>query len=449
MKLFLKSAPLQLPELTRLREPDRLIEFWNTVGLQYGKTIKLLQGFGLRGGPGIHSLQHGPHTFSPLGEQLHDPVKKQHSFIPDIWQYLTDNGVTDRDTRQAFVDAHDDTGGNGVAHIPLHAGNDFANSHRILVDKEAADVHEKMARATRQSGFGRNNPGYEFADSAELASHDFGDIRHFEHPVTGATIPLFHVRRAVVVNRHPFLTSSSSNLYFDSELHSRAMEAFRLGDHPSYGYLGVTHTHPAFGTVIPSRADREVHDRGTPYGYSHVIRPGINIEAFNRQVIARYGSAKEAFRQWKEDGDDRNMAFRYWQFLKNQDPPTAGTGDLDSLYASGRDRAGMSFRRDSRVFMVREPLRPLQWGPTSPKRSTSGRAAEPMRRPDQAHNYALASDFTSAHPHHVIYVGENDAKAERRTRQSIISRRSFRTASQQYAVSATADGVSASTGITP
>ena len=397
MKLFFKSPPLQLPELTRLRDPDKILEWWKGAHLQYGETMKLLLGRGSHRGPGIHSLQLGPHTFSPLGHQLHDSVKKQHSFIPDIWQYLRDNGVTDRATRQAFVDAHDDIG-----------------SPRILVDKEAAETHEGMARATRQSGFGRNNPGFEFGESAEIASHDFGDIRHFEHPVTGAIIPLFHVRRAVVVNRAADATASSSNLYFDPELHSGAMEAFRLGDHPSYGYLGITHTHPVFGHVTPSRPDREVHDHSTPYGYSQIIRPGINMKEFTRQVIARYGSPNEAIRQWREEGDDKNIAMRYRSFLKNQDPSTAGTGRADFFYAEGKDQIGMPLRRDSRLFMVRQPFRPLRW--------ESGIAA---RTPDSARNYGLAADFTSAHPHHVIHLGENDDKAERGTQRSIISRPSF------------------------
>ncbi|NBV84019.1 hypothetical protein EBR57_07865 [bacterium] len=236
---------------------------------------------------------------------MNQSVKKEHSRIPDIRQYLASNGITDRARQDAFIDAGDDS-----------------PTPRILVDKEAADVHEKMTRATRQSAFGRNNPGYEFGDSAEIASHDFGDIRYFEHPVTGAPVPLFHVRRAVVVNRGVHNDSSSSNLYLDPQLHSRAMEAFRLGDHPSYGYLGITHTHPVFSHVSPSLSDLKIHDRSTPYGYSHIIRPGINMKEFTRQVIARYGSPREALRQWREEGDDRNMAARYNQIVGNQNPLT-------------------------------------------------------------------------------------------------------------------------------
>lgn len=393
MKLFFKSAPLQLKQIDAA-------EAWKIAGSNYVKIVKMLLHSGLPGGPSIQSLQRGPHILSPLNDQLYDPVKKQHSFIPDIRQYLIDNGITDRARQDAFIDA----GSSSV-------------TPRILVDKEAADTHEKMARATRQSGFGRNNPGYEFGDSAEIASHDFGDIRHFEHPISGEVIPLFHVRRAVVVNRAPDTGASSSNIYLDSDLYSRTMDTFRLGDHPSYGYLGVTHTHPAFGHVTPSTNDRKVHDNGTPYGYSQIIRPGINTDEFTRQVIARYGSPEEAIRQWMEGGDDKNMAVRYGEFLKNQDPRTAGTGRTARLYAHGRDRTDMPLKRDSRLFMVRQGLRPLRWG--------SGIAA---RTPDSATNYGLTADFTSAHPHHVIYIGENDDKSEQGTQQSIVSRPSFHAA---------------------
>ena len=399
MKLFFKSAPLQLPELTRLRDPDKIAEWWNSAGLQYAETMKLLLGLGSPRGPGIHSLQLGPHTFSPLDHQLSDPVKRQHSFIPDIRQYLANNGITDKEKQDAFID------------------NDDIVTPRIIVDKEAADVHEKMARATRQSAFGRNNPGYEFGESAEIASHDFGDIRHFEHPVTGSIIPLFHVRRAVVVNRSPNTGASSANIYFDPELYSGAMDTFKLGNHPSYGYLGVTHTHPAFGHVTPSTDDRKVHDNGTPYGYSQIIRPGINTDEFTRQVTARYGSPMEAISQWMEGGDDKNMALRYGEFLVSQNPRTVGTGRTARLYAEGKDRTGMPLKRDSRLFMVRQGLRPLRWG--------SEIAA---RTPESATNYGKTSDFTSAHPHHVIYLGENDDKSERGTQQSIVSRPSFHAA---------------------
>ncbi|NBV84017.1 hypothetical protein EBR57_07855, partial [bacterium] len=93
------------------------------------------------------------------------------------------------------------------------------------------------------------------------------------------------------------------------------------------------------------------------------------------------------------------------------------TGRTARLYAEGKDRTGMPLKRDSRLFMVRQGLRPLRWG--------SEIAA---RTPDSATNYGKTSDFTSAHPHHVIYLGENDDKSERGTQQSIISRPSFHAA---------------------
>jgi len=358
MKLFFKSAPLQLPRID-------IAEAWKLMNSSYAETVRMLLRSGLPGGPSISSLQRGPHVLSPLDDQITDPMKARHSFIPDIRQYLLDNGITDRTRQDAFIDA------NG------------ARTPRVLIDKEAADVHEKMARATRQSGFGRNNPGFEFGDSAEVGSHDFGDLRFFKDPMTGLSVPLFHVRRAVVVNRSAHNDSSSSNLYYHPELHSRITEAFKLGDHPSYGYLGITHTHPALSQVSPSRADLRVHDSSTPYGYSHIIRPGINMKEFTRQVIARYGSPEEALRQWEpyERLDERGRR------LPAFDGPVKHNMRLNYLLRNdeGLDGTGMPVRADSRVFLFRNPQRPLT---------------------EEPNNFADPRDFCPSHQGHVIYVGE-------------------------------------------
>ena len=403
MKLFFKSAPLQLPELTRLRDPDKIAEWWNNAGLQYAETMKLLLGSGSPGGPGIHSLQLGPHTFSPLDHQLSDPVKKQHSLIPDIRQYLTDNGITDKEKQDAFID------------------DDDIVTPRIIVDKEAADVHEKMARATRQSAFGRNNPGYEFGDSAEIASHDFGDLRFFKDPMTGLSVPLMHVRRAIHVNRHPDNEPSRSATLTELGLDSRITEAFRLGDHPSYGYLGLTHTHPALSSVTPSKGDLRYHDTMFPHGYSQIIRPGMNMAELKRRMIARYGSVQEALRQWgpqerrdefgwpRQDGPvKRNMYTNYVNYFKKP---------ADGVY--GADRTGMGIRGDSRVFLFRDSSRPLTW--------ESGGSTD---RPDLAKNYGEPRDFRSSHDGHVIYLGEPGSR--KITHWSIIPHATFMDAHEKY-----------------
>ena len=375
MKLFFKSAPLQLKRIDAA-------EAFAAADLQYQNTVQLLLHPGLSGGPGIHSLQRGPHTYAPFGEQLRDPVKAQDSFIPDIRQYLLNNGITDRARQDAFIDA-----GSGIV------------TPRMLIDKEAADTHEQMARSTRQSGLGRNNPGYEFGDSAEIASHDFGDLRFFKDPMTGLSVPLMHVRRAIYVNRHPDYPPNRASVLTDSGLHSRLTEAFRLGDHPSYGYLGLTHTHPALSSVTPSKGDLRYHDTMSPYGYSQIIRPGMNMDELKRRVIARYGSVQEAFRQWgpQERRDEfgwprkngpvkRNMYTNYVNYFKKPE-------FSDGVY--GRDRTGMPIRGDSRVFLFRDSSRPLTW--------ESGGSTD---RPDLAKNYGEPRDFRSSHDSHVIYLGE-------------------------------------------
>ena len=418
MKLFFKSAPLQLAPMTRFRTREEVSEWWAQTEAQYHDTRELLQGFIVHPGPspeetrgpGVHAMQSGFHTFSPLADHLRgDPLKRRQALIPDIRKYLHDNGVTDTERQDTFIDINP----------PFSHFN--VDTPRILVDKEAADVHEKMARATRQSGFGRNNPGYEFGNSAELASHDFGDIRYFVHPISGAPIPLMHVRRAFFVDRAPDDDANSSNLVVDAGLHLRIKGSFRLGVHPSYGYLGTTHTHPVLGHVTPSKSDMNVHDLAAPYGYSQIIRPGMNMEAFNRQVIARYGSADEARRQWA--GDEKNMSAEYQRFVQNaQTLSRHGAASALQGHAPGNDRTGMSLTHDARLFMARHPSRPLQW-PGDPGTDRGGRWPDPittasprldwrsfmadgtMPSSSAALNYALEEDFTAIHPHHVIYLG--------------------------------------------
>jgi len=397
MKLFLKSAPLQLKQIDAA-------EAFAAANRQYQKTVQLLLHPGLSGGPGIHSLQRGPHTYSPFEEQLRDPIKAQDSFIPDIRQYLASNGIVDRARQDAFIDA-----GSGIV------------TPRMLIDKEAADVHEKMARATRQSGLGRNNPGYEFGDSAEIASHDFGDLRFFKDPMTGLSVPLMHVRRAIHVNRHPDNEPSRSATLTELGLDSRITEAFRLGDHPSYGYLGLTHTHPALSSVTPSKGDLRYHDTMFPHGYSQIIRPGMNMAELKRRMIARYGSVQEALRQWgpqerrdefgwpRQDGPvKRNMYTNYVNYFKKP---------ADGVY--GADRTGMGIRGDSRVFLFRDSSRPLTW--------ESGGSTD---RPDLAKNYGEPRDFRSSHDGHVIYLGEPGSR--KITHWSIIPHATFMDAHEKY-----------------
>ena len=399
MKLFFKSAPLQLKQIDAA-------EAFAAADRQYQRTVQLLLHPGLSGGPGIHSLQRGPHTYSPFEEQLRDPVKAQDSFIPDIRQYLLNNGIADRARQDAFIDA-----GSGIV------------TPRMLIDKEAADVHEQMARSTRQSGLGRNNPGYEFGDSAEIASHDFGDLRFFKDPMTGLSVPLMHVRRAVWVNRHPDNSPSRSSVLTDLGLDSRITEAFRLGDHPSYGYLGLTHTHPALSSVTPSKGDLRYHDTMFPYGYSQIIRPGMNMDELKRRVIARYGSVQEAFRQWgpQETRDEfgwprnngpvkRNMYTNYVNYFKKPDFSDGGYG---------RDRTGMPIRGDSRVFLFRDSSRPLTW--------ESGGSTD---RPYSAKNYGEPRDFRSSHDGHVIYLGKPGSR--KITDWSIIPHSTFMDAHEKF-----------------
>ena len=326
-----------------------------------------------------------PSTFLPLKWQFRDSPKSMRMLIPNIRRYLAENGITDRARQDAFIDANEE---------PHHTA-------RMLVDKEAADTHEKMARATRQSAYGRNNPGFYFGESAEIASHDFGDLRFFLHPRTKAPVPLFHVRRAVVVNRSPDLGPDEGNLWLDPELHSRIVEALAIGDHPSYGYLGQTHTHPVLSIAFPSKDDMMVHDSTTPWGYSQIIRPGININQFTRHIKREWGDINNETLQWVRDnwrGTSNNTAVPYWQYVKNQDPRTAGTETNDFLYAQGLDGLNMPLKRDCRSFVIRHPSRRFEWTPDTQS-----------AHPQDAANYGKPADFTTVHPHHVIYLGAKDA----------------------------------------
>ena len=390
MKLLWKSEPLQLPDMTRLEDDEEFEdhkklaekreELADKRNRDYHLLIKLLHKFDYTN-TRMYTSQLHPSTFLPLKWQFRDAPKSMGMFIPDIRQYLAENGITDRARQDAFIDAKEE---------PYH-------TIRMLVDKEAAETHGKMAHATRQSAYGRNNPGFYFGESAEICSHDLGDMRFFLHPRTKAPVPLFHVRRAVVVNRSPDLGPSQGNLWTDPELSSRIVEALALGDHPSYGYLGTTHTHPVLGQASPSDLDLESHDHSTPWGYSQIIRPGMNIDQFTRRITREWGDIRE----WINDnwrGTSNNTASKLWRYLKNQDPRTAGTRPQDLLHAQGLDDLGMPLRRDSRVFVIRHPSRRFMWD-----------SDEPSAHPEYATNYAREADFTTIHPNHVIYLGAKDA----------------------------------------
>lgn len=380
MKLLWKSEPLQLPDMTRLEVAKDREELADKRGRYYHLLMKLLHKFDYTH-TRIYTSKLYPSTFLPLKWQFRDAPKSMRMFIPDIRQYLAENGITDIARQDAFIDAKEE---------PDHTTH-------MLVDKEAAETHEKMARATRQSAYGRNNPGFYFGESAEICSHDFGDLRFFLHPRTKASVPLFHVRRAVVVNRSPDLGPNQGNLWMDPELSSRIVEALALGDHPSYGYLGQTHTHPVLDAAFPSLNDLKSHDNTTPWGYSQIIRPGINIDKFTRDITRDWGDV----RQWIRDNWDstsNNTARELWRYLKNQDPRTAGARTKDFCYAQGLDRFGMPLRRDSKLFVIRHPSRSFLWD-----------SVASSVHPFHAKNYARTADFTTIHPNHVIYLGAKDA----------------------------------------
>lgn len=380
MKLLWKSEPLQLPDLTRLEDAKDREKLDDKRARDYHILMKLLHKFNYAPTRAYTSKLH-PSTFLPLKWQFRDAPKGMRMFIPDIRQYLAENGITDIARQDAFIDAKEE---------PDH-------TIRMLVDREAADTHEKMARATRQSAYGRNNPGFYFGESAEIGSHDLGDLRFFLHPRTKAPVPLFHVRRAVVVNRAPDLHPDQGNLWLDPELSSRLVEALALGDHPSYGYLGTTHTHPVLSAAAPSPNDLKAHDGATPWGYSQIIRPGINIDQFTRHITRERGDV----RQWIIDNWDstsNNTAKELWRYLKNQDPTTAGASTLDLRFAQGLDQLGMPLRRDSRSFVIRHPSRRFSW-------DFDVSSAHPYH----AKNFGRTVDFTTIHPNHVIYLGAKDA----------------------------------------
>ncbi|NBV84018.1 hypothetical protein EBR57_07860 [bacterium] len=50
MKLFFKSKPLELPALTRLRDPIEIAQWWVNAEEQYKDTLRLLLGFNQRNG---------------------------------------------------------------------------------------------------------------------------------------------------------------------------------------------------------------------------------------------------------------------------------------------------------------------------------------------------------------------------------------------------------------
>ena len=389
MKLLWKSEPLQLPDMTRLKTRQE-IAAWREedatgyslkMERDYQLLMKLLHKFDYNHSPRTYTSKLYPSTFLPLKWQFRDAPKSMRMFIPDIRQYLAENGITDRARQDAFIDAKEE---------PDH-------TTRMLVDKEAAETHRKMAHATRQSAYGRNNPGFYFGESAEIGSHDFGDLRFFLHPRTNAPVPLFHVRRAVVVNRSPDLGPNESNLWTDPELSSRIVEALALGDHPSYGYLGSTHTHPVLSAAFPSPDDLKSHDNTTPWGYSQIIRPGMNIDRFTRDITRDGGDV----RQWIRDNWDstsNNTAKDLWRYLKNQDPRTAGEGIIDLRYGQGLDYLNMPLNRDCRSFVIRHPSQSFLWD-----------SVASSVHPYHAKNYGRTADFTTIHPNHVIYLGAKDA----------------------------------------
>ena len=119
MKLLWKSEPLQLPDMTRLEDDEdfedhkklakKREELADKRTRDYHLLIKLLHKFDYTN-TRIYTSQLHPSTFLPLKWQFRDAPKSMRMFIPDIRQYLAENGITDIARQDAFIDAKEAIG---------------------------------------------------------------------------------------------------------------------------------------------------------------------------------------------------------------------------------------------------------------------------------------------------------------------------------------------------